>query len=193
MRRLRWIAVMVGAVLLYPMIGAPMADATTPAAPATATTTFCKDTAELQGWTAQNFEPGIDQYTTHPNSAYVTSLAQYLQKLSQEAPVAEQADLKVWAGFTQKVADGVGQAELASGVSAGTVAPGTDPPRSAASATAPALSPADRVRDAARSITTPRLPTRHMAPPAGGATHAAGPANYAVTPVTAAGCANRRP
>ncbi len=79
---------------------------------------FCKDTAQLQSWIAQDFSPGIDQYNVPTDPAYVRSLAQYLQKLSQEAPVAARADLSVWAAFTESVANGASQANLVSRLSA---------------------------------------------------------------------------
>ncbi len=80
---------------------------------AAAVTTFCDDTSQLQSWIAQDLQPGIDQYNQNPNRAYVRTMAQYLQKLAAEAPQPAKADLTEWAGFTEKVADGAGQAELA--------------------------------------------------------------------------------
>jgi hypothetical protein len=83
---------------------------------ATSSASFCTDTAQLQSWIAQDFLPGIDQYKVHPDPSYVRGLAQYLRKLSEEAPAAARADLSVWATFTERVADGASQADLDSGV-----------------------------------------------------------------------------
>ena len=91
---------------------------TTNAGAAATTAQFCRDTAELQGWIAQRFEPGIDQYTTHPNASYVNTLAQYLHKLAGEAPPAARADLSTWARFTANVADGASQHVLDADVAA---------------------------------------------------------------------------
>ncbi len=75
---------------------------------------FCNDTAQLQSWIAQDFSPGIDQYNVPTDPTYVRGLAQYLRKLSQEAPAAARADLSVWATFTESVANGASQANLLS-------------------------------------------------------------------------------
>jgi hypothetical protein len=85
----------------------------------------CNDTVQLQNWFSQNSLPGIDQYNLHPGHlpdadglpgpVYLRAVAQYLQNLSDEIP-AVRADLSVWAMFSDRVAGGASQAELASGV-----------------------------------------------------------------------------
>ncbi len=82
---------------------------------ATASAAFCSETIELQGWISQGFRPGVDQYEENPNRSTVESSAQYLRRLSEQAPAAIKADLVTWATFTEQVADGASQAELAEG------------------------------------------------------------------------------
>jgi hypothetical protein len=78
---------------------------------ATSSTPFCRDSAQLQSWFLQNYEPGIAQYQ-NPGVGNVKSEARYLQKLTEEAPPAIQPELFVWATFTTQVADGASYADL---------------------------------------------------------------------------------
>ena len=95
-------AVLIGSVLFAILVGS-----WTPAGAATASAQFCGDSAKLQGWIAQNEQPGLDQYDYdgYPDLGVIQPEANYLEKLSAEAPQSTQPAFSEWANFAKAVAD----------------------------------------------------------------------------------------
>lgn len=79
-----------------------------------ASASFCTDSQFL---TNQSGEPGIDNFDPtqplHPNPAMVKSYSVSLDKLAGEAPTPIKADLTTWAAFTDQLASGASQSDLA--------------------------------------------------------------------------------
>lgn len=80
---------------------------------ASAASSFCSSSLQLQNWLLQDLRPGIDQYQLHPvPRAYVKLQADYLEQLAPHAPLAIRKDLTTWAHFAEQVADGASSAVL---------------------------------------------------------------------------------
>jgi len=93
-------AVLIAAVLVAILVAPGRA-----AGAETASASFCNDSAQLQSWIAQDEQPGIDQYgyPGYPELAVIRPEADYLEKLSAEAPQAIQPAFSVWANFAKAV------------------------------------------------------------------------------------------
>lgn len=74
---------------------------------ATAASSFCGDSTELQNWIAQDEQPGIDQYEFggYPDPGVIQPEANYLQKLNAEAPRTIQPTFSIWANFAKAVGE----------------------------------------------------------------------------------------
>jgi len=74
---------------------------------------FCRDSPKLQGWLAQDEQPGLDQYDYGPGGwAVAETYVSYLTKLAAEAPPAIHAEMSAWATFTTQVGDRTSQTTL---------------------------------------------------------------------------------
>jgi hypothetical protein len=94
--------------------GSKSTGGTAAGAGSSASASFCTDSQFL---TNQSGEPGIDNFDPtqplHPNPAMVKSYSVSLDKLAGEAPTQIKADLTTWAAFTDQLARGASQSELA--------------------------------------------------------------------------------
>lgn len=81
------------------------AGAATAAGGATASASFCNDSDQLQDWFAQGEQPGLDQYdyAGYPDLSVIQPEANYLEKLSAEAPQSTQPTFSNWANFAKAV------------------------------------------------------------------------------------------
>jgi hypothetical protein len=105
--KLRQLQGTVAAVLLASVLFGILVASSTTAGAATASAQFCSDSAQLQGWIAQNEQPGLDQYDYdgYPDLSVIQPEANYLEKLNAEAPSSTQPAFSEWANFAKAVAD----------------------------------------------------------------------------------------